>query len=43
MGVAHVQRSEELLERIAEALEKQKGAETYARPDAGEYRTQPPA
>jgi hypothetical protein len=43
MGVAHMQRSEELLERIAEALEKQKGAEAYARTDAGEYRSQPPA
>lgn len=42
MGLAHMQRSEELLERIAEALEK-KGADAYARPDAGESRAQPPA
>ncbi|HVF43535.1 MAG TPA: hypothetical protein VM936_11015 [Pyrinomonadaceae bacterium] len=43
VGLAHMQRSEELLERIAEALEGQKGAGAYARPDAGEYRPQPPA
>lgn len=42
MGVAHMQRSEELLERIVEALEK-KNAEAYARNDASEYRVQPPA
>lgn len=42
MGVAHMQRSEELLERIAEALER-KGGEAYARGDANEYRSQPPA
>ncbi|HEV7889561.1 MAG TPA: hypothetical protein VGP08_02925 [Pyrinomonadaceae bacterium] len=42
MGVAHMQRSEELLERIAEALEK-RGADAYARADASEYRSQPPA
>lgn len=43
MSLAHMQRSEELLERIAEAFEKQKGEESYARADAGEYRSQPPA
>lgn len=43
MSLAHMQRSEELLERIAGALEKQKGEESYARADAGEYRSQPPA
>ena len=43
MGLAHMQRSEELLERIAEALEKQKNAESYARADASEYHPQPPA
>lgn len=43
MSLAHMQRSEELLERIAGALEKRKGEESYARADAGEYRPQPPA
>ncbi|HVF68300.1 MAG TPA: hypothetical protein VM914_11580 [Pyrinomonadaceae bacterium] len=42
MGVAHMQRSEELLERIVEALEK-RNADAYARPEANEYRSQPPA
>lgn len=42
MSVAHMQRVDELLERIAEALEK-RNAETYARPEASEYRSQPPA
>jgi len=43
MGVAHMQRSEELLERIAEAIEKQRGAGAYARDDDAGQRTQPPA
>ena len=42
MSVTHMQRQEEILERIAEALER-KNAEAYARPEASEYRSQPPA
>ena len=42
MSVTHMQRKEELLERIAEALEK-RGADAYARADANDYRPQPPA
>jgi hypothetical protein len=41
-SVTHMQRQEEILERIAEALEK-RGADAYARADASEYRSQPPA
>jgi hypothetical protein len=42
MGLAHMQRSEELLERIAEALEKRDG-DAYVRGDATGRHTQPPA
>jgi hypothetical protein len=42
MNMAHMQRSEELLERIADALEKN-SRDAYARPGANEYRSQPPA